>query len=122
VAGFVVCWFTAVTLTVTFQCTPVSFAWDKNVPDGRCIDFKSFIFSTAVINVLTDVVIVFMPVPVIWKLQMPSTKKIGICGIFLLGSIVILASIFRLTTLNAVDTWDVACKSSSSSEMKRAIY
>jgi hypothetical protein len=52
-AVFVICWFTAVTLTVIFQCTPVRFSRNKNLPDSRCIDFETFI----------------------WKLQMPATKK-----------------------------------------------
>jgi hypothetical protein len=109
-AGFIVSWFFAVTFAVIFQCTPVNFIWNKALASGHCINFEKFIFSTALINIITDFTLVAMPVPILWKLQMPTAKKIGTCGIFLLPGIVIISSVLRLTTLHTVDTYDFACK------------
>jgi hypothetical protein len=110
-AAFVISWFFAVTFTVIFQCSPVNFVWNKALAGGHCINFEMFIFSTALINIITDFALVVMPVPILWKLQMPTTKKIGTCAIFLLAGIVIISSVLRLTTLHTVDTYDFACKS-----------
>ncbi len=116
VAGFVTCWFITVTFGVIFQCTPLSFLWNKNQP-GHCIDFEVLSISTAIVNIVTDCIIVGMPMPIIWKLQLPMTKKIGLSFTFLLGGIVILASILRVTTLHSVNTYDSSCRSASSAKL-----
>lgn len=105
-AALVGAWFTATMTASIFQCTPVSFYWDKT-QTGTCIDGESLYFITAIINVIYDVIIVSMPMPVIWKLQMPRSRKIGISGIILLGAIVILASIVRLVYVKTLKTYDL---------------
>ncbi|ERF74577.1 hypothetical protein EPUS_00707 [Endocarpon pusillum Z07020] len=105
VAGFVTCWIFTVTFGVTFQCTPISFVWNKSQP-GHCIDFRSLSISTAIINIVTDCIIVVMPMPIIWRLQLPMSKKLGLSITIVLGGIVILASILRVTTVRGVNKYD----------------
>ncbi|KAJ5729940.1 uncharacterized protein N7483_004448 [Penicillium malachiteum] len=38
-----------------------------------------------VTDIATDVVIMIMPIAVIWRLQLPLEKKVGLLGIFMLG-------------------------------------
>ena len=36
-------------------------------------------------DVLTDVMILIIPLPIVWKLQMSTKNKVGLSGVFLLG-------------------------------------
>lgn len=114
VGVFINCWLIAMIFVTVFQCTPVSFFWNKNQP-GRCINVTASYMSTAAINAVTDFVIVVMPLPLIWKLKLPNDRKAGLCGIFVLGSIVIVASIVRPIYITNLNTYDITCESSISS-------
>ncbi|KAI4260462.1 MAG: hypothetical protein L6R42_004053 [Xanthoria sp. 1 TBL-2021] len=62
-------------------------------------------------NLLTDILILAMPIPIVWSLQLDRHKKIGVCGLFLLGGFVCIASIMRFYYLESVGkgadpTWD----------------
>ncbi|EKV11313.1 hypothetical protein PDIG_51500 [Penicillium digitatum PHI26] len=55
---------------------------------GRCVyDIYKFYISYAAVNVATDVSILMVPMPIVWKLQMPRTQKILVCGILLIGGL-----------------------------------
>ncbi len=69
--------------------------------------------SSAIANVVTDFIIVAMPIPLILRLNLPTGRKLGVCGILVLGSVVIIASIIRPVTLTKLDTNDITCKSSN---------
>ncbi|KAK1145216.1 hypothetical protein N8T08_004368 [Aspergillus melleus] len=49
-----------------------------------------------VANVVTDVIILLVPIPLIWKLQMRTTLKVMISSIFILGGFVCIASLVRI--------------------------
>ena len=51
-----------------------------------------------------------MPVPIIWKLEIPRGRRVGICGVFFLGGIVLVASIVRLAYLQNLSKYDSTCK------------
>ena len=65
-------------------CTPIEINWDKAI-DGSCGDISAFLLSTAVINAVLDLLIVLLPLPVVWKLQMATQKKAAITATFGLG-------------------------------------
>lgn len=44
----------------------------------------------------TIVIILALPVYNVFKLQMPTSRKVAVIGIFLLGSLVVVAGIVRL--------------------------
>lgn len=71
------------------QCTPVQYAFDKDL-GGTCIDMTAFWFANAAFNILTDLVIIVLPVPVISKLQLPLRSKIALCGVFAVGILYVL--------------------------------
>jgi hypothetical protein len=84
--GIVVAYWIAFTLGTLFQCSPVAFNWDKTIPGGRCMEAKTGFIISGSVNVVIDVVLVLMPIPVVLKMQhIRMLKKIGIIGIFSLG-------------------------------------
>lgn len=44
-------------------------------------------FATVITNMIMDIMILTIPWPMIWKLQMPLQQKVAVTGIFLLGSL-----------------------------------
>ena len=73
-------------LTLT-QCTPLSFLWNPTGhPGGHCIDINSFWRWASFPNLATDVFMLLLPLPCIWKLQLSKRDKIGLALTFCTGS------------------------------------
>ena len=75
-----------VSLTAVFQCSPVPYAWDKSISGGNCIDVASFYIYISIPNVITDVAILLLPLPMIFKLHTNQSQKVGLSIVFLLGT------------------------------------
>ncbi|KAI1419682.1 hypothetical protein F5Y12DRAFT_793006 [Xylaria sp. FL1777] len=91
------------------QCTPIAYQWDKSL-HGHCIDQLAYYRWVSVPNVIHDVVMLILPLPIIWTLQMDVRQKLALSGVFLIGSIGCIASFVRLSIffkLNALsdNTW-----------------
>jgi len=50
-------------------------------------------------DVLFDFLVLLIPLPSVWKLQLSRGRKIGISAIFLLATLGLLASIYRMVTV-----------------------
>jgi hypothetical protein len=70
-----------------FQCSPVQYTWDKTIVGGSCFNQQAFYRYVSLPNILTDFVILIMPMPVVWKLQTRLTHKVALTGVFLLGGL-----------------------------------
>lgn len=57
-------------------------------------------------NVLTDFIILFLPIYPLWQLQRPFKQKLEIMGMFLLGGFVCLASIYRAIVVHQMSRYD----------------
>ena len=66
---------------------PLAFNWDKLEIKGYCGNVSSYYLSTALVAMLIDVAIVALPLPVLWSLQMKSSRKVALTGIFSLGAL-----------------------------------
>ncbi|KAI4224926.1 MAG: hypothetical protein L6R40_008403, partial [Gallowayella cf. fulva] len=84
IAAYIALYALATILATIFQCAPVKRAWDREV-EGKCIDLTRFWYANAVHNVVSDVLVLALPVPVIRRLQMPGGVKGGLYGVFSLG-------------------------------------
>ena len=72
-----------------FQCTPYDYPWTFGNPNLKwhCIDFTALARFTSSGNVVTDVLILCLPIPIVWNLQLKRSKKFGLMGLFLLGGL-----------------------------------
>jgi len=61
--------------------------WSNTPESGHCINVEWFYRAMAIPNTLTDGLILALPMPLIWRLQLPKRQKIALCGVFLLGSL-----------------------------------
>ncbi|GLI80622.1 hypothetical protein PoHVEF18_008977 [Penicillium ochrochloron] len=70
-----------------FQCSPIAYGWDQSVGPGTCIDQTIFYRYISPFNVLTGILILVLPLPLVWKLQAPKAQKIALTAVFLLGGL-----------------------------------
>ncbi|KAL8645954.1 MAG: hypothetical protein Q9226_007069, partial [Calogaya cf. arnoldii] len=83
----------ALVLTVTTQCVGKPTAIAER---GECLNQYAVLICASVINVLSDLMILIIPVTVIWGLQMAKSKKIRLSFLFAFGSLGVIASLGRL--------------------------
>lgn len=109
IGGTVVAWWLAIVLVCIFQCDPISKAW-LPMSAGKCINLKASFIGNAVPNIITDVAILCMPIKQVWQLHVTTTQKLSLLCAFLLGSFVLIASIYRFTTIMAFNMMDTTGK------------
>jgi hypothetical protein len=105
-----VCMYTfGAAMASAFQCETPSNSWatagylaqfDRDPktkrPKAKCYDpIKLWVFSAA-INLLTDVIIMLLPIPALLSLRVPMSKRLALIGIFSIGIMAIIASSVRM--------------------------
>ncbi|KAL7951348.1 putative PTH11-typeG-protein-coupled receptor [Trichoderma barbatum] len=98
VMGVVVAWSIGGVGATIFQCVPITGAWNKSV-DAKCINSDIFWVAYAVMNILTDVMVLALPIAPIMQLQLSPRNKVMLCAIFLMGGFVTVTSILRATSV-----------------------
>lgn len=94
-ATFVIAWGIGITVTLALACRPIQAFWDSNVRGG-CLHLVTFTYFTNITNLITDIWIFLMPIPVIWQLHLQTKKKLLLCMIFSIGVATCIVSILRL--------------------------
>ncbi|KAJ5766903.1 uncharacterized protein N7511_004519 [Penicillium nucicola] len=89
------------TISGFFFCNPVRAFWSisPQVRSDKCLSASAVWFTNAGIQIGTDLVILILPMPLIWKLHMPRRQKYGVLLCFGLGIFVIATSSARLSQL-----------------------
>lgn len=83
-----------------FTCWPIETYWMFVVgAQGACMDKTGLTFSNAAINIATDIVLIAVPMPLLWRLQIPRRQKYVLMGLFCLGIFATVTSIIRLHAL-----------------------
>jgi hypothetical protein len=79
-------------LAFAFQCTPVRATFDKTIlitnPNAKCYSSNAMSGLTmyqGVIMFVCDVIIIILPMPSIWALQLPLKKRFLLLGMFSFG-------------------------------------
>ncbi|KAL8936949.1 MAG: hypothetical protein Q9216_004664, partial [Gyalolechia sp. 2 TL-2023] len=94
VAVLVANWFTF-TVACFKMCTPLAYLWNRGIVGGRCFDINLFYRWSAFPNIATDVAMLVLPVPVVWKLHTSRNTKVGLTVMFATGSLGLFTSILR---------------------------
>ncbi len=87
VGTIILIWHGSFILAFVFQCTPVSAAWNPIAPTSACIDKIRLWLAYAISDILTDSIVLSMPGPAVWQLQLPKRQKVAVSGTFLLGAL-----------------------------------
>ena len=86
IGATIMVWWIAMQFASIFGCTPIDFTWDPH-GQGHCINLDKFYLGQAIPNIITDIVLLSITIPMIWRLQLPRSQKIALSGVFLLGSL-----------------------------------
>lgn len=88
-------------LVSVFQCQPIDLAWNHwdGEHSGKCNDINAQGWTSAALNVVLDVVVLALPMPVIAKLELNRRKKALVWLMFSTGFLVTIISIIRLQVL-----------------------
>lgn len=65
-------------------CRPFAKNWDLLLP-GTCGSVKESFFSDGIINIVIDLAMIILPIPMVWQLQMSQKRKIALTVVFALG-------------------------------------
>ncbi|KAK8206031.1 hypothetical protein IWZ01DRAFT_63863 [Phyllosticta capitalensis] len=88
-----------------FECSHPSRAWDVDDFPRGCINLEAAYFARSATAILTDFIILLMPLPMLARLQIPKRRRAAVIGMFLIGSLSLCASIARLI---ATYNWSVS--------------
>src|SRR5690606_17906395 len=83
------------TIFAIFACNPVDFHWNPHrygsfhpgLPGKgvKCFDLMTMLVWFGGINAVTDVLTLLLPMPLVWRVQLPLRQKVVLGGIFALG-------------------------------------
>lgn len=92
------------TLSGFFFCKPVHAFWDPSaeVRNAKCLPDAPVWFTNAALQTITDLVILVLPLPLLWKLQLPKRQKWAIIVVFSLGILIVATSSVRMYPLSVM--------------------
>ncbi|KAI7770549.1 hypothetical protein LZL87_002920 [Fusarium oxysporum] len=82
-------------------CYPIRTYWDPDVRNARCLNQRKIFFSDLSLSIVTDLVILLIPIPLTCKLRMSIGKRIKIVLLLGAGGIATALTLFRVA--KAVD-------------------
>jgi hypothetical protein len=91
-------------LAFLLQCVPLRKIWAPAV-QGSCVNLGLAFTLTGVINILTDVCILVLPLPQLLELNMKTSRKVQVICMFLLGSLYV----YSLLNVTALGSCDAGC-------------
>ncbi|KAL3420924.1 integral membrane protein [Phlyctema vagabunda] len=103
--GILVAWALSVILETFLLCRPLAFNWDPTI-DGVCGDRNTVYVSAGALNVVTDFMVMALPIPHILSLQLKMRKKLGLVLMFSLGIFITIISIIRIKSLQIISFTD----------------
>ncbi|KAJ6151456.1 hypothetical protein N7470_007053 [Penicillium chermesinum] len=95
-AGACTTWFIIILFVAIFQCSPVHMYWDAFASLDYCMSSSKIWLGAELSNFFLDVVILFLPVLMISRLNLTRGKKWSLSGIFLIGGLVCIASMVKV--------------------------
>ncbi|KAL2163617.1 hypothetical protein VTH06DRAFT_5675 [Thermothelomyces fergusii] len=100
--AFVMLWNIGNILQVFLICRPFAKTYSLTV-EGECGDQVASYIAIGAFNVISDAIILTLPLPTVWSLKMSTPTKLGLTGVFLVGLVVSVIAIIRIVTLTQLD-------------------
>lgn len=80
----IVGWGIAINFLAIFTCTPVAAAWNPAVP-GVCLSTQATFRGATISNIVIDLWLLLLPLPMLWSLHIGRARKVGLVGVFAAG-------------------------------------
>ena len=78
-------YYTISTFITIFACSPREAIWNPLILEHRCLDNNTLVLVTCLYNILSDIIILLLPARAVWKLRIPTRRKVGIVLLFAIG-------------------------------------
>lgn len=109
---FVTSYLTSNIITLIFGCSPIAKYWKSDEP-GHCLNLVMADHAYGSMNVVSDVLLFLLPLPMVWQLNLTRKDKWGVALVFMggIGNCVVTTLRFALLVqnLHAPDpAWDDA--------------
>lgn len=72
-------------LLAILLCRPLDYDWSSLPTAGHCGQQRSVYATIAVIDIVTDLAILILPLSMIWNLQLPKSTRIALTAILCMG-------------------------------------
>ncbi|KAI9811045.1 MAG: hypothetical protein M1827_005627 [Pycnora praestabilis] len=97
---FLLVTFIAVVIATLTECTPFSHYWQV-IPDpgAKCRQGYAQLLTMGAADVITDIVLVIFPIPIILQSHMPMRKKLSLLFLFALSLILVGITCYRVTSV-----------------------
>lgn len=90
----------ALTFYNIFQCRPVAAGYQfPTPPDAKCTDIVTLYLSSAPVNIITDIAILFLPMPILTGMRLPRKQKVILIVTFSFGAFVAVVDVIRIAYL-----------------------
>ncbi|KAF4763064.1 hypothetical protein HAV15_001594 [Penicillium sp. str.  len=109
-AVFILCWLAAMEIGLGLECIPIQSIWNSDVK-GTCINLVAFSYFTNITNLITDIWVFLLPVPIIFGLHINRRRKLEVAGVFAIGLFTCGVTLARLTVVVSQGSSDFTCTS-----------
>ncbi|KAJ5210990.1 hypothetical protein N7491_010805 [Penicillium cf. griseofulvum] len=109
-ATFIICWLAAMEIGLGLECIPIESIWNSDIK-GKCINLVAFSYFTNITNLITDVWVFLLPLPIIFRLQINRRRKFEIACVFAIGLFTCGVTLARLTVVVSQGSSDFTCTS-----------
>lgn len=109
-------WGAGIILTAFFLCIPMEANWNQMIPESEktCIPIIPFYYGLQIPNIVTDLLIIVIPIREVLRLQLNKRLKTGAITMFALGIVTLIFDIIRLIALlemtDGAQEADLTCK------------
>ncbi|OAK95949.1 MFS monosaccharide transporter-like protein [Phaeosphaeriaceae sp. SRC1lsM3a] len=107
----------ALTILNIVQCRPVNAAWASPVPaSASCTNIVTVYLSSAPLNIITDLAIFFLPMPILTSMRLPKKQKVILVITFGFGVFVAVVDVIRIAYLQNAQRANLRAAQSDHSE------
>lgn len=107
VGAIVIVWALLFNFLFIFMCDPIQQQWTID-RIGHCMDQILLLKSIIMTNLVTDFIIVVIPMRCVWKLQMRKMEKFTVAACFGLGFACCIISLARFIQIYTIGTFSLS--------------
>ncbi|KAL3481373.1 hypothetical protein BJX99DRAFT_253677 [Aspergillus californicus] len=90
-------------IVMLVACRPLNAYWDTTLDaSAQCSDEQARTLAFTITNLIFDIVVLLLPAPTFWKLQLPIKERLVLIGLMSLGIVACTASAVRLYYANRI--------------------
>ncbi|KAI9804911.1 MAG: hypothetical protein M1833_006214 [Piccolia ochrophora] len=93
---FISMWAFASICSTIFSCRPVKKLWLPRTPGSCAVKLPVLWIAQGTLNIISDILTLCVPIPMVWRLELPKLQKLGVMVMITTGVFVTIVSVIRL--------------------------